>query len=295
MTSSSVAALEQRRNPQASSFALRKLQRLLQLRFEHGHRRPRTWSILQANRRSRRGARFRRCACGCRSKQVRAVGGSRSRLPPPACWRRSGCSWPRRISTPWRRCRRRRRSSFGPDAAGQRRCGRVSRRHGGHLPARPDADIAACRAHGRRSLRPARAGRDDPLVGHGGGVCMARWDTGIRLRLRRSVNARHNPFRIGTAFTAWRRRPDELYVPVRLTVRPHPLVHCIAALVRRHGGSVEIEPPWVTIKPLGADAMGAGRATSAPPTDRRCRTSRYGPRDHGRCSRGRRSPASPDR
>ena len=74
--------------------------------------------------------------------------------------------------------------------------------------------------------------------------------TGIRLRLRRSVNARHNPFRIGTAFIAWRRRPDELYVPVRfLTVRPHPLVHCIAALVRRHGGSVEIEPPWVTIKP----------------------------------------------
>ena len=60
----------------------------------------------------------------------------------------------------------------------------------------------------------------------------------------------HNPFRIGTAFIAWRRRPDELYVPVRfLTVRPHPLVHCIAALVRRHGGSVEIEPPWVTIKP----------------------------------------------
>ena len=74
--------------------------------------------------------------------------------------------------------------------------------------------------------------------------------TGIRLRLRRSVNARHNPFRIGTAFIAWRRRPDELYVPVRfLTVRPHPLVHCIAALVRRHGGSVEIEPPWFTIKP----------------------------------------------
>jgi hypothetical protein len=73
---------------------------------------------------------------------------------------------------------------------------------------------------------------------------------GIRLRLRRSVNARHNPFRIGTAFIAWRRHPDELYVPVRfLTVRPHPLVHCIAALVRRHGGSVEIEPPWVTIKP----------------------------------------------
>jgi hypothetical protein len=73
---------------------------------------------------------------------------------------------------------------------------------------------------------------------------------GIRLRLRRSVNARHNPFRIGTAFIAWRRRPEELYVPVRfLTVRPHPLVHAIAALVRRHGGSVEIEPPWVTIKP----------------------------------------------
>jgi len=73
---------------------------------------------------------------------------------------------------------------------------------------------------------------------------------GIRLRLRRDVEARHNPFRIGTAFIAWRRRPDELYVPMRLlTVRPHPLVHCIAALVRRHGGSVEIEPPWVTIKP----------------------------------------------
>jgi len=74
--------------------------------------------------------------------------------------------------------------------------------------------------------------------------------TGIRLRLRRDMEARHNPFRIGTAFIAWRRRPDELYVPVRfLTVRPHSLVHCIAALVRRHGGSVEIEPPWVTIKP----------------------------------------------
>ena len=33
-----------------------------------------------ANRRSRRGARCRRCASGCRLKQVRAVGGSRSRL-----------------------------------------------------------------------------------------------------------------------------------------------------------------------------------------------------------------------
>ena len=103
---------------------------------------------------------------------------------------------------------------------------------------------------GRRSLRPARAGPDDSLVGHGGGVCIARRICRNPPAAAAKRQRAPHPFRIGTAFIAWRRRPDELYVPVRfLTVRPHPLVHCIAALVRRHGGSVEIEPPWVTIKP----------------------------------------------
>jgi hypothetical protein len=58
----------------------------------------------------------------------------------------------------------------------------------------------------------------------------------ICLRLRQSQNVRPNPFRLAPV---WRRRPDEVYIPVRfLTVSPHDLVYCIAALAQRHGGKV---------------------------------------------------------
>jgi hypothetical protein len=64
--------------------------------------------------------------------------------------------------------------------------------------------------------------------------------TAMALRLRRDVNARHNPFRFGPACRKWRRRPNELYISVRfLTVSPHDLAHCIATLVQRHGGKVD--------------------------------------------------------
>jgi hypothetical protein len=66
----------------------------------------------------------------------------------------------------------------------------------------------------------------------------------ICLRLRQDLNVRQNPFRL---VPVWRRRPDEVYIPVRfLTVRPHDLVHCIATLVQQHGGKVAASDGVVT-------------------------------------------------
>jgi len=64
---------------------------------------------------------------------------------------------------------------------------------------------------------------------------------GVQLTLRDAIEARHNPFRIGALGFYWRRRPNELYVPLMaLAARPHTVAHAIAALVTRHGGAVDI-------------------------------------------------------
>ena len=45
----------------------------------------------------------------------------------------------------------------------------------------------------------------------------------LRLKLRAPIDARHNPFRVGTPwFYAWRRRPDEIWVPVLRLGRSGP-------------------------------------------------------------------------
>ena len=60
----------------------------------------------------------------------------------------------------------------------------------------------------------------------------------VRLKLRHPLAARPNLFRIGTPLSAWRRRPDELYVPIlNLTVRPHTLAQTIKTMVERAGGA----------------------------------------------------------
>jgi hypothetical protein len=75
----------------------------------------------------------------------------------------------------------------------------------------------------------------------GGGV------GGVHLQLRRTVEAFQNPFRLGTLGFYWRRRGDELHISVMtLDLTPHTLAHAIAALVRRHGGEADTDPP-----PLG--------------------------------------------
>ncbi|BBF91444.1 hypothetical protein [Blastochloris tepida] len=91
---------------------------------------------------------------------------------------------------------------------------------------------------------------------------------GIGFELRKPVFACHEPYRLGVfGFHWWRGQPgdtwinreyaalfiftgglvrrhprdNEVYIPLRaLSVRRHVLVHTIAALVRQHGGSVDI-------------------------------------------------------
>src|SRR5262245_30731384 len=66
---------------------------------------------------------------------------------------------------------------------------------------------------------------------------------GVHLKLRHAVAARQNPFRLGTLFFYWRRRPDEVHVPlIMLDVKPYALAHGIARLVQQHGGEIVLEP-----------------------------------------------------
>jgi hypothetical protein len=72
----------------------------------------------------------------------------------------------------------------------------------------------------------------------GGGV------GGVHLKFRRAVEARQNPFRVGTLGFYWRRQPDELHVSViGLDISPHKLAHAVVALVRRHGGTADTKLP----------------------------------------------------
>ena len=67
---------------------------------------------------------------------------------------------------------------------------------------------------------------------------------GVHLKLRQPVAARHNPFRFGTLGFVWRRRPDELHVPVvGLDFEPRLLAYTITAMVERNGGTAETKPP----------------------------------------------------
>ena len=66
---------------------------------------------------------------------------------------------------------------------------------------------------------------------------------GVHLQLRHPVAASQNPFRMGTLGFYWRRRPDELHVPVlMLDVSPYALANGITRLVQRHGGEIQLEP-----------------------------------------------------
>ncbi|MDP4005655.1 hypothetical protein [Methylobacterium sp. NEAU K] len=63
----------------------------------------------------------------------------------------------------------------------------------------------------------------------------------VHLTLRTPVLARHNPFRPGTKGYPWRRRPDEVRVPVvLLDVKAYTLAQVVAALVKRYGGEVTV-------------------------------------------------------
>lgn len=66
--------------------------------------------------------------------------------------------------------------------------------------------------------------------------------SGVQLKLRRPIGARHNGFRFGAAPDLWRRGSDEVFISVLLlNIRRHILAHVITGLVRRHGG--EVIPP----------------------------------------------------
>jgi hypothetical protein len=64
--------------------------------------------------------------------------------------------------------------------------------------------------------------------------------SGLRLGLTRPVAARYNPLRPGTLFMFRQRKPDEIYIPLRLlSATTHVLMTVIATLVARHGGKVD--------------------------------------------------------
>jgi hypothetical protein len=55
----------------------------------------------------------------------------------------------------------------------------------------------------------------------------------VRLRLRMPVRSVHNPFRLGMLGFQWRKKPDELYVPlVSLSAEPHSVAHVILILAQ---------------------------------------------------------------
>jgi len=67
---------------------------------------------------------------------------------------------------------------------------------------------------------------------------------GVFLQLRHEIPARQNPFRLGTLFFFWPRRPAELHISLlMLDVSSYVLGHAIAHLVQRHGGEMVLDPP----------------------------------------------------
>jgi hypothetical protein len=86
-------------------------------------------------------------------------------------------------------------------------------------------------------------------------VTYTRWGfAGVHLKLRRPIEACHNPFRIGTTFALWRRHPDELHVSIIfLNWSGHDIAHTILALVKLHGGGTDLGSPdpwrdWLNAK-----------------------------------------------
>lgn len=70
--------------------------------------------------------------------------------------------------------------------------------------------------------------------GQFGDVCEA-----VRLQVRQEISVRHNPFRLGVVTTAWRRRPDEVIIPlVCLDCKADLLARAISRLVELNGGEV---------------------------------------------------------
>jgi hypothetical protein len=68
---------------------------------------------------------------------------------------------------------------------------------------------------------------------------------GVRLKLRRTVEACHNPFRLGTLGFSWWRRPDELHVSVMgLRQKPRIIALVIVEMVLRNGGSADTRHPY---------------------------------------------------
>lgn len=63
--------------------------------------------------------------------------------------------------------------------------------------------------------------------------------SGVELRLRHPIGARHNGFRLGAILDFFRRQPDRVYVPVLLlNVKRHTITQAITTLVQRHGGEI---------------------------------------------------------
>lgn len=73
----------------------------------------------------------------------------------------------------------------------------------------------------------------------------------VTLQLTQPVAARHNPFRVGTLGFLWRRRADELHVPLlSLNVGDRRLALTIATLVKLHGGEIDAIHPYNGVDPL---------------------------------------------
>ena len=73
---------------------------------------------------------------------------------------------------------------------------------------------------------------------------------GVRLQFRCPIEARHNPFRLGTLGFSWRRRSDELHVAVMgLDIKPRSLALTITTMVQRNGGAIDTEHPYAGTPP----------------------------------------------